>query len=103
MFFRRNRDASMLTRIRSPSQSYHVAAVCGEPSGRTVAITAGLAFRSIASTSGGSGGFGTLLSLLAPIAAEPEIRLDDRRGTEIRSRAFTFAGLEIGARSRDEL
>src|SRR5512132_3454119 len=105
MFFSRRRAASMLTSRRSPSQSYHVAAVCGEPSARIVAITAGLALRRSASTSGGSGGFGILLSLLAPVALQPEIRLVQGSRPEVRARALThaLAGLDVFSRGRDEL
>src|SRR5205085_4339371 len=51
--------SSMLRKIRSPSQSYQVGTVCGEPSRRIVAITAGFGARRSSSTSGGSGGVGT--------------------------------------------
>src|SRR6266545_2660998 len=103
MCFRRARVASMLTSSRSPSQSYQVAAACGDPSRRRVAITAGFALRSSASTSGGSGGFGTLFSFLAPVALEPQVRLFDRCRAQIRVRTFALARLEIGARRGDEL
>ena len=49
----------MLRRARPPSQSYHVATVCGEPSGRIVATTAGFGSRRKSSSSGGSGTGGT--------------------------------------------
>src|SRR5438552_7682936 len=57
---RRTRLSSMLRRTRAPSQSYQVAAVWGEPSGRSVATTAGFGRRRNSSTSGGSGRLGTL-------------------------------------------
>ena len=45
----------MLRKIRPSSQSYQVAAVCGEPLGLTVATTAGFGRARNASTSGGTG------------------------------------------------
>src|SRR4051812_12228026 len=105
MFARRSRSESMFTRMRSPSQSYHVTAVCGAPLRRSVAITAGFARLSRASASGGSGSFGIPLPPLAPVALETEVRLVERRGAEIRVGpvALALALGEIGARSRDEL
>jgi hypothetical protein len=50
----------MFKSTRPSSQSYQVAAVCGEPSGRSVATTAGFAFARNSSTSGGTGTGGTL-------------------------------------------
>src|SRR5438067_4188294 len=103
MFLRRRRVAPMLTSARSPSQSYHVAAVCGEPSRLSVAITAGFGRRSSASTSGGSGGFGTELPLLPPVPLETEIRLGEGRRPQVRVRSLALARLEIRARRGDEL
>src|SRR5512132_3941598 len=100
MFFSRRRAASMFTSRRSPSQSYHVAAVCGEPSARIVAITAGLALRSSAST---SGGFGILLSFLAPVAHQPKIRLGERSRPKVRACAFTLARHDVRSCGRDKL
>ena len=53
----------MFTSTRPSSQSYHVATVTGDPSGRTVAMTAEFGFARKASSSGGSGGPGTRPSL----------------------------------------
>ena len=53
---RRRRPSSMFTSTRPSSQSYHVATVTGEPSGRTVAMTAAFGFARKASSSGGRGG-----------------------------------------------
>src|SRR5215218_2436166 len=55
----RARLSSMFSSTREPSQRYHVATECGEPSGRTVATTAGLGRRRSSSTSGGNGSRGT--------------------------------------------
>src|SRR6476660_8146909 len=49
----------MFKSTRPSSQSYQVAAVCGEPSGRSFATTAGFALARNASTSGGTGTGGT--------------------------------------------
>src|SRR4051812_23749116 len=103
MFASRRRSESIFTRTRAPSQSYHVTAVCGAPLGRSVAITAGFTRLSSASASGGSGTFGIALSLLSPVAFEAEVRLVERRGTQVRACAFTLARLEIGARGCDEV
>jgi hypothetical protein len=48
----------MFRSTRSPSQRYHVATVCGEPSGRSEATTAGFGRRRNSSISGGSGSGG---------------------------------------------
>src|SRR6187431_785550 len=53
------RLSSMFRSTREPSHRYHVATECGEPSGRTVATTAGLGRRRSSSTSGGNGSVGT--------------------------------------------
>src|SRR3954471_3196016 len=103
MFVRRRRAASMFTSTRSPSHSYHVTALCGAPLGSSVAITAGLTRLSSASASGGSGSFGIALSLLAPVAFEAEVRLVERRGTQVCACTFALARLEVGARGRDEV
>src|SRR5215218_7656934 len=58
---------------------------------------------SSASASGGSGSFGIALLLLAPVAFEAEVRLVERRGTQVCACAFTLARLEVGARGRDEV
>src|SRR5829696_3935883 len=55
---RRSLVTSMFTSARPSCQSYQVATVCGEPSGRSVAITAGLGRRRNSSISGGTGGSG---------------------------------------------
>jgi hypothetical protein len=55
----RRRLSSMFRRTRPSSQSYQVAAVCGVPSGRMVATTAGFGAERNASTSGGTGTGGT--------------------------------------------
>src|ERR1044071_3754639 len=55
----------MLSRTRPSSQSYQVAAVCGEPPGLTVATTAGFGLARKASTSGGPGTRGMRPSLLS--------------------------------------
>ena len=60
---RRLRPLSMFTSTRPSSQSYHVATVTGDPSGRTVPMTAGFGFARKASSSGGTGGPGTRPSL----------------------------------------
>src|ERR687888_285369 len=49
----------MFSSTRPSSQSYHVAAVCGEPSGRSVAITAAFGCARNSSTSAGTGTLGT--------------------------------------------
>src|SRR5436853_3414478 len=49
----------MFSSTRPSSQSYQVAAVCGEPSGRSVATTAGFGFARNSSSSGGTGTDGT--------------------------------------------
>src|ERR671937_1006198 len=72
----------MFSRTRPSSQSYHVAAVCGEPSGRSVAITAAFGCARNSSTSSGTGTLGTRGSLrgcalLGP-ALEPRVRLPER-------------------------
>src|SRR3954463_11409879 len=103
MCFSRIRVESMLTSMRSPSQSYQVTAVCGEPSCRSVAMTAGLALRRSRSTSGGSGSFGIPLSLLARVALEPQVRLEERCRAEILVGAFALARFEVGGRRCDEL
>src|SRR5437764_8927869 len=103
MFASRRRAESMFTRTRAPSQSYHVTAVCGAPLARSVAITAGFARLSSASASGGSGAFGILLPLLAPVPLEAEVRLAERGGAEVRACAVALARLEVGARGRDEV
>src|SRR5262245_42404108 len=54
----RSRLSSMFTRMRPGSQSYQVATVCGEPSRRSEAITAGFGRRRNSSTSAGTGGGG---------------------------------------------
>ena len=77
--------------------------MCGEPSGLSVAITAGLARRSSASTSGGSGSLGIPLALLAPVALEAEVRLVERRRAQVRAGALALARHEVGTRGRDEL
>src|SRR6266508_1127629 len=51
----RSRLSSMFTSTRPSSQSYHVGTVCGEPSGRSVATTAGLGRERNSSISGGTG------------------------------------------------
>ena len=56
---RRSRVSSMFRRTRPSSQSYQVGAVCGEPSGRSVATTAGFGLRRNSSMSGGTGAAGT--------------------------------------------
>src|SRR3954447_11494571 len=48
----------MFTSTRPSSQRYQVAALCGEPSGLTDAMTAGFGRRRKSSTSAGTGGFG---------------------------------------------
>jgi hypothetical protein len=48
----------MFRRIRPSTQSYQVATECGEPSGRTVATTAGFGCFRNSSISGGTGGGG---------------------------------------------
>src|SRR3954451_11210712 len=104
MFASRSRAESMFTRTRSPSQSYHVTALCGAPLASSVAITAGFARLSSASASGGSGSFGIPLSPLAPVALETEVRLVERCRAQVRACAcFTLAGLEIGKRGCDEV
>src|SRR5262249_31357515 len=103
MLVRRRRVASMLTSTCVPSQSYHVTAVCGEPSARSVAITAGFARRRSASASGGSGSFGIRLRPLAPVALEPEVGLDERCSAEVRLGPLALGALEVGLRGSDEL
>src|SRR4051794_4781181 len=103
MFARRRRAESMFTRTRSPSHSYQVTALCGEPLGSSVAITAGFTRLSSASASGGSGSFGIALSLLAPVAFEADVRLVERRGTQVCACAFPLTRLEVGARRCDEV
>jgi hypothetical protein len=49
----------MFTSTLPSSQTYHVATVTGDPSGRTVAMTDAFGFARKASSRGGSGGFGT--------------------------------------------
>jgi hypothetical protein len=61
-YSRRLRVSSMLTRIRSPSKTYHVATDTGCPSGRRAVITAGLGRSSSSTTSDGMGGFGIALT-----------------------------------------
>src|SRR5437667_5652327 len=64
---RKNRSRSLLSSMFSStrpfSQSYQVGAVCGEPSGRSVATTAGFARERNSSTSAGTGTVGTGVSL----------------------------------------
>ena len=55
----------MLSRTRPSSQSYQVAAVCGPPPGRRLAMTAGFGSRRKRSTSGGTGTGGMWRSRLA--------------------------------------
>src|SRR5262245_50482407 len=55
----RARLSSMFSSTREPSHRYQVATACGEPSGRTVATTAGLGRRRSSSMSGGNGRLGT--------------------------------------------
>src|SRR5581483_4259855 len=71
----RSRLKRMFRSTRPSSQSYQVAAVCGAPSGRRVAITARYGFASTAATSGGTGALG--IRLLRP-AREPAVRLPQR-------------------------
>jgi hypothetical protein len=54
----RRLPATMLNSTLPSSQSYQVAVVAGDPSGRTVATTAGRGARTKRSNSGGSGGVG---------------------------------------------
>src|SRR5579872_5005549 len=103
MLSSRRRVSAMLTRTREPSQSYHVAAVCGEPSLRSVAMTAGFGLRSIASASGGSGGFGIALSFLVPVAFEPEEGLLDGSRVAVVRSPFAFVGDEVLLGGGDEL
>src|SRR5213596_2932155 len=49
----------MFRSTRPSSQSYQVGTLCGEPSGRSVATTAGFGRRRNSSTSGGTGTLGT--------------------------------------------
>src|SRR5205814_1821992 len=55
----RRRLSSMFSRTSPSSQSYQVATLCGDPSGRSVATTAGFGRRRNSSTSGGTGVGGT--------------------------------------------
>src|SRR5579872_95528 len=103
MLSSRRRVSAMLTRTREPSQSDHVAAVCGEPSLRSVAMTAGFGLRSIASASGGSGGFGIALSFLVPVAFEPEEGLLDGSRVAVVRSPFAFVGDEVLLGGGDEL
>src|SRR6476619_105344 len=103
MCFSRMRVESMLTSMRSPSQSYQVTAVWGEPSFRSVAMTAGLALRRSRSTSGGSGSFGIAFSLLAHVALEPQVRLEERCRVEVRVRGVALARFQVGGRHVDEV
>src|SRR5436305_752331 len=95
----------MLSRMRPSSQSYQVAAVCGEPSGRTVATTAGFGRARNSETSCGTGARGTplrRLALLVGPALEPVVRLPERH--RLRPAADGLAGVrELGAAIRDEL
>src|SRR5258708_14070798 len=104
MFPSRSRDSSMLTSTREPSQSYHVAAVCGEPSLRSVAITGGFGLRNMPAGSGGSGGLGIALSFLAPVALESEEGLVNGRGLlVVRSDVLVLCRAQIPLRRLDEL
>src|SRR5919108_6239112 len=72
----------MFRSTRPSSQSYQVAAVCGEPSGLSVAITAAFGCARNSSTSGGTGALGTRGSLrgcalLGP-ALESRVGLPER-------------------------
>src|SRR5919204_2887525 len=82
----------MFSSTRPASQSYHVGTLCGDPSGRRVATTAGFACARNWSTSGGtgtggtSGGYATQTIALAGsagrtfrvIAHETRVRLPER-------------------------
>src|SRR5438105_14320530 len=103
MCCRRTRDASMLTSTWSPSQMYHVTAVWGEPSLRSVAITAGFAFRRSWSASGGSGSLGISFSFLPPVALEAEIRLLEGSGALIVRRVGVLGLCEVDLCRSDEL
>src|SRR6476619_6789100 len=60
---RRRRLSSMFSSTRPSSQSHQVGTVCGDPSGRSVAMTAGFGRDRNSSTSGGTGTGGTRESL----------------------------------------
>src|ERR1022692_3210822 len=80
----------MFSSTRPSSQSYQVAAVCGVPSGRMVATTAGFGFARKASTSGGTGTGGTVLSLARRLGAlvgpalQALVRLPERHRLVVR-------------------
>src|SRR5436853_3075528 len=59
MYPSRSLVSSMFRSTRPSSQSYQVGTLCGEPSGRSVATTAGFGRRRNSSTSGGTGTLGT--------------------------------------------
>src|SRR5436309_15588119 len=94
----------MFSRTRPSSQSYQVAAVCGEPSGRTVATTAGFGRARNSEMSCGMGVRGMLssLALLVRPALEPVVRLPERHRLRPAADGLARVG-ELGAAVRDEL